>query len=818
VYPFSSFAMTNLSVQDPQRTLVVNYANLPTEIEPNSEATFEVSVGDSEGKPVEAELTLAAVDEGIHGITNYANPDPLSWLGRTRKPDFRRAHYYDKVAYDFYATPIGGDALLRDLQKRMPSADENWIKPVALWSGLVKTDTNGKVSINMSLPEFTGQLRLVAVASTPTQMGSNAGDVYVRRPCMLRTSVPRFMLPEDSAQSRVTVFNNTDAACKARVSWNVSGALVGAEGATDVEAAPHAESSFIVPFVSGKESGDGEIKWELQASAPDGKELAHYSETSQIPIRVAGHFQSHSETVMLNPGETKEFKNTIFLDDERSEIELSLSVSPLLRLNDALKFTVQYPYGCVEQTTSCLMPMYFLRKNAKLFAGSIEEVSNVEEFTRNGICRLISMQTGSGGLGMWPGDKIAYPYGSVYALHFLTMVKQDREIEVPEENFKALSQYVHGLATDWTSSDPDSLFLRSYALYVLALDGDQEALRQISRFDEIKVPRHARYLLAAAIAKNTHDRGRVEKYLASAPSSPYEGFETSGALNSDIRNKAVEFMALREIGVSQDEMAKNAKELLDFLIAKKHGSTQETAFIITALADYLSGFELNAQEASAVINSGDEDKKLSGVEPYHGVQTGPSKYFAVSNNGQASIFANFVSRGVPEKEQVDAKSEGGLSVSRDMMTKRGEHYTDSSFIQGDSYVVDFKIETNQERRNIVMVDMLPAGFEIENPRLDTNMLPGGVFDKGIKVLQKTDNTGNENVETTDNGSIVASYLDVRDDRIVVALDKLPEGEHHLYYVVRAVTPGAYQRPAATAECMYDGNVHANTVTSRIEVK
>ncbi|MBN2309638.1 MAG: hypothetical protein JXR94_11735, partial [Candidatus Hydrogenedentes bacterium] len=137
MYPFSSFAMANLNVTDPARRLDIAFPSLPEEIRPNTELVVDVLARTSDGQPAAAELTIAAVDEGIHAITGYENPDPAAWLGRPRRPDFRRAHYYDKVAYDFEKPDAAGD-LDALLGKRAASVDENWIRPVALWSGIVQ--------------------------------------------------------------------------------------------------------------------------------------------------------------------------------------------------------------------------------------------------------------------------------------------------------------------------------------------------------------------------------------------------------------------------------------------------------------------------------------------------------------------------------------------------------------------------------------------------------------------------------------------------------------------------------------------------------
>lgn len=795
VYPFSSFAMANLAVNDPARQLTVALPTLPVEVRPAGDAAFEIQVSDAAGLPAEAEVTLAAVDEGIHGITGYKSPDPYAWLGRVRRPDFRRAHYYDKVAYDFLAPQIGGDALLRDLQKRLPSVEDNWIKPVALWSGTVRTDATGKAVVTMSIPEFTGQLRLDAVATTASSLGACSANTYVRRPCKMSTHLPRFLLPGDSAACRGSLFNNTDAPCKAKVSWTVSGAIRGNNGAQELDVPAHGEGSFEASFVAGPVIGQGEVRWEAVFTDAAGNPIEHLTEVDALGVHAPAAYQSRHEVMVVNPGETREIKNTYFVDDEGTSIELVAGVSPLLRLQKALGYLARYPYGCVEQTTSRSLPMYLLRKNAALLDTAVPKGTQIDNYIQAGIARLFSMQTTAGGLSFWPGQNRPYPYGSVYAFHFLTLVKNGREYPLPEENFEALHQYVRRIAMDASGASEADYYVRAYALYVLTLGGDLDAIQQIQRFDNVELPTHGRFLLAAALTTATQDKERVKLYLTTAPHKPYTIAEQDGTLNSDIRNTAIELIALRQMGADGAVQLEKANKLVDFILTHHHGTTQESSMVITALADYLSGLSGAEGSVNYSITGPDKQDTVTVTDIYKAEHKGPGGVFTVVNNGASALFINVTTSGVPVMPEAETVAEGGLTVGRWYMTSQGVPYAEKVYKQTDSYVVDLAIACNRELRNVVLVDLLPAGFEIENPRLDTSTLPGKISEKGV----------------------TASYLDVRDDRLVIAFDQLGPGTHHFFYVVRAVTPGMYQQPAVEAECMYDATVRARTGAGMIQV-
>jgi hypothetical protein len=94
--------------------------------------------------------------------------------------------------------------------------------------------------------------------------------------------------------------------------------------------------------------------------------------------------------------------------------------------------------------------------------------------------------------------------------------------------------------------------------------------------------------------------------------------------------------------------------------------------------------------------------------------------------------------------------------------------------------------------NVVITDLLPAGFEVENPR--TKELPGMDWIRDAAA---------------------PTALDVRDDRVHFFVD-LKTGKQVYYYAVRAISPGTYRVGPVSADAMYNGEFHsyhgAGTVT------
>jgi hypothetical protein len=789
VYPFSSFAMTPLVVENVARQLDVSFPNLPVEIRPLTESQFDILVKDAADVPVEAELTFAAVDEGIHAITDHETPDPYGFFSRPRRADYRRAHYYDKIAYTFDKTEFGGGV---QIAKRAQAIGENWIKPLALWSGVVQTDAEGKATVSFSLPEFSGQLRLVAVACTPTASGSSDENVFVRRPFVLRTSMPRFLLPGDAADCAIALFNTTDQPARATVTWSASGPIRTEGGKQRVDLPAKGEARLSARFTAAQAVGQGQIVWRTVVQDTAGNLIEELEEVAPLPIRPSSGFQSQHDFVVLQPGSTQTFENELFHENEWTERSISITADPTARLEPVLQYVVTYPYGCVEQTVSRLMSMYLLRSSRDMVGRVAGNDRDLNERIEAGVQKLFSMQTPNGGLSNWPGGYHAYPYGSLYALHFLTILKNDRQFTIPTAPYEGLQRYARTVAADWSDTSQSHLYTRAYALYVLVLGGDNEAAKQIRRFDTIDMPQPARYLLAAALAKATQDTDRVKMYLSEMPSVPYAVVEQTASLSSNIRNTAVELLALRQIGGETDAIHERAETLLRYLELHNHGNTQESAFVVTALCEYLGELAAHLDNPSATVAGPTGTTKIVGRNLFIKSHRGSVGAYTVTNTGQAPMFVNFTTRGFLKDPQLEAVRHG-VGLERVVLNKDGSPHEGNAYRQTETYIVKLAIHADRTTNNMIVVDMLPAGFEIENPRLTKN-------------LPQHDDAPN----------LVSTYTDIRDDRFILAFDRLAKGIYYYHYVVRAVTPGAFQHPAAAAECMYDAEINgASTADSVI---
>lgn len=796
-HPYSGFNMINVPVYDSTRALAVALNGVPDQAQPGETVSVRVSVTDhlSHGQP--AEVTLAAVDDGIHAILGYENPDPLAWFFRSRRADFRRTHYYDQAAYDFSPVQIGGDGIARRLGKGDAPIDENWIKPVALWSGVIETDASGEAEIPIELPEFNGRLRLVAVAANATAQGATHGTMTVQRPQFMRISAPRFTAPGDQYECRVVVFNRSEEAMHLAVNWDASGAQSG-NGEQVLEVPARGEAQFTALFRAADAIGQGELQFHLAQVAEDGQHEAIYTESLLLPVRPPATYRTEHQARRIEPGETASFTTETFQDNDKLRVRFTASAHPGTALRPTLEKLIRYPYGCLEQTVSRAFPLYLLHAIEAPVSDLADEATTVQHQVQSAISRIFTMQTPSGGLAFWPGTSEPYAYGSVYALHFLNTVKHNGAFTIPARGLERLQAYVREVARDELDDSADGLYRKAYAIYVLGIDGDSEALDLIPRFDQIAIPTPARQLLAAAKAQQSGDTAAARDYLANTPTEDFRERLRYGSLNSPVRNAAVEVLSFTSLGEGGERLGQLV-EILTRAAATEPLTTHEGAFVVAALSAYFDTLELNPDAAQATITieqagHNHEARSLQGAAPMTMELEGTATTIRIENTGSTAVYGSHGIEGVPVEAELSAESQG-MSIERSYRNTDGEAVAMDQLHQGETYIVALKLQLESALENVVVSDRLPAGLEILNPRLDSDTLTLA----GIEE------------------SATPSHFEVRDDLYMAAFDRLGQGVHNVYYAVRATTPGAFQAPPARVECMYDLSVRGNTAPGVVSI-
>ncbi|HIE13713.1 TPA: hypothetical protein EYP70_00400, partial [Candidatus Bathyarchaeota archaeon] len=510
----------------------------PEEVKPNDNIKINVEVKDSSGMNKEAELSIALVDEGILQLTNFYTPDPFEFFYGKRANSLSTYDIYSLLLPDFEQEKIGSDStpsadkLKRpkfDPRKHLNPITVKRVKPFALWKGSLVTDTSGKATAEFKIPEFTGNVRIMVVASSTKDFAKADFDVNVTEPLMIEPTIPRFLASNDKFILPVSIYNKTGVEGEVTISVKTSeGFKILDTSSKSVHVGSDREALITFSLKAPEVPQKAEIQ--IHASLGDVKT----SRTTKLAVRPVTPF-----TTLTGSGSIKVPGDTIFklpanwFKDTQSYSLVVMSL-PGLEFAGGLKFLVEYPYRCVEQTTSSIYPLLYLKDIAQAVDSNKYSPDMIDSYINDGIRRVLSMQTYSGGFAMWSGYQDVYDWGSIYATDFL--VEADKAgYAVPQTDKKMALDYLEKLLL----KEETSLDLKAYSCFVLSKAGrvKQSWIRRLQeKRDELSPS--SRFYLAASLAL-LGDRKAVSDILGQGLPNETITRETGGTLRSYIKENAI---------------------------------------------------------------------------------------------------------------------------------------------------------------------------------------------------------------------------------------------------------------------------------------
>ncbi len=772
----------------------------PELIRPQADLVVTVRAPDLAGQP--AEITIAAVDEGICMLTAFETPDILKWLDRPRSLAVRLYDAYNyllpEVSDELFGrgAKVGGDGDM-GLGSRLNPIDARRFRPVALWSGTLPVGPDGSVTAKLSVPEFTGKLRVMAVACGARRYGKAAQHVLVRRPLVVQPALPRFAAPGDRFDAGMRLHNLSGAPVNAKWTVTVIGAatLAGdATGAADL--AKDGQTSIRIPLAAAATSGVARVTF----AAGEGD--LRYEETLELAVRPARSSVVESGALAVPAGESRTLDWPAGFAPASVRDRLCVAGLPSLSFSGGLEYLFRYPYGCLEQTTSTSFPLLYLVDLAELTDPRGRSRAENAARVQSGIARVLSMQLSDGWLALWPSSRDAYPYGSIYAAHFLTEAKK-AGYEVPEAPFKDLLKAINSSLSSWNDGGATANGFNNqeiaYALYVLALNGQWNEGWSARLDEKADLAVSARILNAAAKAVSGKREEAAKKLTAVSPAAlaATTPRQLGGSLNSPVQDLSLLLSAWLEIDPANPALPDLARRLE---ATQKGGNgwytTHDNALALMALGKFAARVAAEQKPFEADITVGAAKHAASTAKALSLKPDGALEKVVITNRGPGTAYVSWMRTGIPSAG-IEPDNTTGLKVTREWLDSAGQPRDPATFRQGDLAVVLVTVDSlGREVDQVAVEDLLPAGLEVENP----------VFKTSATVPWLSERT---------KGPLL--HVEHRDDR-VLAFSGAFNGRLVFGYQVRAVTPGDYVLPAVSAECMYDPSLRAAKGAGRIKVE
>ncbi len=734
----------------------------------------------------EAYVAVAAVDVGILNLTRYQTPDPDGWYFGQRRLGLEIRDLYgqliDGTTGAMGRVRSGGDQGGMTMRGSPPVR-----KLVAFFSGPVRVDAQGKATISMAIPDFNGSVRVMATAWSAHGLGHAETEVVIRDEIVITAGVPRFLAPGDRSLVRLDIANQDGPAGDYQLDLESSGELAMERGALPATVALAAGQRLALSIpVTARSVGTGTLTVRLSRALGPAVAL---EET--VPVRAAQPPVSERRVIALRPGGTTVIDSDLLAGRvaDGAKVTLGVSRSAGLDVPSLLLALDRYPLGCAEQTVSRALPLLYLSEVAR--ESGMADDAGIRARVQDAIERVLAYQAASGSFGLWsPGSGDLWL--DSYVTDFLTRAREEH-YRVPDQAFAlALDNLENALSYDANVADQGPQM--AYAIYVLARNR-RASIGDLRYFGDDKLESFGTVMARAQIAASLDlygEKGRAGSAFATA--FRLLKAKSENWSRTDYGSRLRDGAAMLALAAESKPTPQSVVEMIDYVtderVARDQTSTQENAWLLLAARAVL------AEGGSIRLNVNGTETQGNYARTFAGPQIERTP-LTVTNAGAGDVAAVVTVTAVPELP-LPAGGQG-FTIERSYFHLDGSEADISHVAQNERFLAVIKVtQTTSWPARIAVTDLLPAGFEVDNP----------------KLVQSADLAAFDWLP-----EITPAHSEVRADRFVVALDRNPEetGAFTFAYVVRAVSPGSYVHPPAMVEDMYRPQLNARTATGRMEV-
>ncbi|MBX2901514.1 MAG: hypothetical protein KF775_17820 [Cyclobacteriaceae bacterium] len=779
--PIRMYGVIPIQVEDPGTHLEPLIA-MPDVLEPGKEVVIKVS----EKSKRKMTYTLALVDEGLLDLTRFKTPDAWSKFYAREALGVKTWDLYDQVMGALGGKierllALGGDG---ELAAKEDDAKANRFKPVVKYFGPI-TLSGGSYEHRFIMPNYIGSVKTMVVAGYEGAYGSTEKVTPVRKPLMVLATLPRVLGPEEQVKLPITLFKSEAAITNVKVEVKVSGPVSVTETTRTVSMANQNDLTF--DFNLNVKSETGIAKVTVVATS------GSYSATDEIEIEIRNPNPAITQVqdVVLDAGKTWDATITPFGVAGTNSATLEISSLPPVNLGQRMRYLLQYPYGCIEQTTSAVFPQLYLDKVKALTEA---EKTAIQRNVTAGVERLKTFVNADGGFGYWPGAESSDSWGTTYAGHFL-IEAEAKGYYVPNDLIRRWKKHQKSKAQNWRKAQEysSSELIQAYRLYTLALAGDAELGAMNRLREQGNLPTTTAWMLAAAYVKAGQPEA-AKKLIENLPVQvkPYQ--EQAYSYGSDLRDKAIilETLLLLNDRTRAFEIVKELSAALSN--ANYWMNTQTLAWSLKAVGAFAGGekgdlkfsYTYNGKE----VTTGTELPVASVSLP---AEAKPAQLKVVSAS-KGALFVRVIQEGVPARG-TEEDSEKNLTLTVTYAKADGSVLDPALLEQGTEFVATVTVYNPGLRglyKNLALNQIFPSGWEINNLRL----------------------TGDDAAKITGD---VPTYQDIRDDRVYTYFDLSARQTKTFKVMLTASYAGSYYLPAVSCEAMYDNGIYARKKGRVVEV-
>ena len=797
---------------------------------------FKASRG---GKPYAgAELTALAADRGVLDLINYHLPNPIDFFyNRENFPlcvngGDSRSLLMDPVTYSV-KNLIGGDSDFKDealAEKALATNGANAVRKdfraTAFFEPYIVTDQNGEATVSFKLPDSLTTYRVSVIGVKDDLFAIQEDEFKVQNPINIQQVQPRRLRERDTAECGVLITNLGKDSEKVSVSLEVLSPLEDTEE-------DKLEGRKTIPgkgFVDGPSShtiivGSGQssvVYFDVAASQEGTVNLVYTIMSDAVneklisPIRIEKTFVYENVSMtgtISDQGHGSEKEALIipgFAKEGRGDIKFTLDATRLGLLGSSVNYLFDYPYGCLEQQSSRILPLVSFGDYIDVF-GMDSKIQNVKDCVTAWTKKWKDYQHQDGGFGYWPDSDYSSDFVSLRILYLyaLAMQRAYSAEDIPID-IEALKKYCSSAIKAYKTKYPNSNYYdydKAFACYVFSLlkDNSLDSIRNelYSKVDSITLDAAAYLSLAYS---NTDKSADLEKAkIINEKIRPYLQPDLRGVTISKkaksgywfcYQNETVQYAAILSAFCKINANDQLVDKLIYTLLKKQeHGywqNTITTSSVLEAIYTYIKARNLDETNFTATASlNGRQIMK----ESFKGVAAKPKTLclpfedeFISSLSRDKSIPLDFEKDGqgylfytvelkytLPDEAQ--AARDQGINIAYEItdletgeIVNIAKDTCDLTLQSGKMYKAKITIQTSRTREYLAVRAPIPSGAEI----IDSY-----------------------------NG---LSHKNVTDNEVQFFWDEMHTGRYTVDFTFRAVRRGIYPTPPVQAECMYEPEV------------
>ncbi len=755
------------------------------------ESFTNIKVKEKKGRKMT--YTLAMVDEGLLDLTRFKTPQPWNTFYAREALGVKTWDMYDAVIGAYAGKldkllSVGGDG---DANAGK-GVKANRFKPMVKFMGPYILEAGQEKNHTIEIPNYVGSVRVMVVAEDEGSYGNAEKAVAVRKPLMILATLPRVLGPGENVYLPVDIFAMEKHVKDVKIEVEVNDFLE-LDGTKQQTMHFTQVGDEVINFKLNVAQKIGIAK--VKITATSGKEKA--VQEIELDVRTPNPKVTEGTEMVLEPG--KEWDTEINFKGiaGTNKATIEFSSIPSMGLEKRLDYLIQYPHGCIEQTTSSVFPQLFVMNLMDMKDSQKNKVSNN---IKAGLKRLQLFQTANGGFSYWPGEGYDSEWGSNYAGHFLIEAEK-QGYSLPANLKTKWVKYQQQQARNWSSNngmythphgDETNEVIQAYRLFVLALSNNAEMGAMNRLREEKNLSATAKWRLAAAY-KLVGQNEVAQKLIEGLPTTVATYKELSYSYGSHTRDEA---MILETLSLLHEKTKAGplAKQIAKNLSSQTWMSTQETAYSLLAMCEY-TGVKENNGEMSFSYSLNGEEKNNSSKKSLYQVKYTDSDLaqkaiISMKNSGKSTLFAKVIIEGVP---LIGDKTASAKDLKMEVKYKdmKGKEIQPDKLVQGTEFVAEVSISnpgTKGFLKEMALNQIFPSGWEIHNTRMDE-------------------------IATTN----AARYQDIRDDR-VYSYYELAENTHKTFVIhLNATYLGKFYLPTVYSEAMYDNMINAKVPGRWVEV-